>query len=75
VTAYVTVAREPLRPLGLDNYAMDGKRHFVCFFWLTGPYIQLGFHFDPISPNIEIHVPFGFFKVGWTKYPPRVEQK
>ena len=65
---YYTI-REPFRPFGWENNHMDGKRHFNCFFWFTGPYIQLGFHVDPTSPNIEIHVPFGFFKMGWTKNP------
>jgi len=26
---------------------------------------QLGFHICLLSPNIEIHVPFGFFRIGW----------
>jgi hypothetical protein len=27
--------------------------------------IQLGFHVCLSAPNIEIHVPFGFIRLGW----------
>jgi hypothetical protein len=26
---------------------------------------QLGFHFFPPGPNVELHIPFGFIKIGW----------
>lgn len=34
--------------------------HFVGF-----NEISLGFHVDIASPNIEIHLPFCFIKIGW----------
>jgi hypothetical protein len=41
-------------------------KRFVYFFCFTGwGEFSLGFHVDVISPNVEVHVPFGFFKVGW----------
>lgn len=41
-------------------------RHFVCYFkWLGWEYIQLGFHVHLRLPNIELHIPFGFCRVGW----------
>ena len=42
------------------------KRRFVCFYhfnsWL---HFSLGFHIDFASPNIEIHIPTGFIRIGW----------
>lgn len=39
---------------------------FICFFHYLGLWSwQLGFHIYPRAPNIELHVPFGFLKVGW----------
>jgi len=35
--------------------------HFISFY-----HISLGFHIDFSSPNIEIHLPFSFIKIGWT---------
>lgn len=32
-------------------------------FWMW----SLGFHIDPSSPNIEIHIPFGFIVIGRRK--------
>jgi len=44
------------------------KRHFVCY-WFHPPtgffHINLGFHLDLRGPNIEIHLPFGFLRIGW----------
>jgi hypothetical protein len=38
----------------------------VCYFHHTGfHHISLGFHFDFRSPNIEVHLPFGFIRIGW----------
>ena len=34
--------------------------HFVSWFD-----ISLGVSINIIKPNIEIHLPFGFFKIGW----------
>src|SRR6266851_1097179 len=43
-------------------------RRFVCFWYFNGwDHISLGLHVDWTIPNIEIHMPFGFFRVGWQK--------
>jgi hypothetical protein len=42
------------------------ERKFVVFWWFVGwDCVQVGFHVCALKPNIEIHVPFGFFKIGW----------
>ena len=44
------------------------KRKFVAY-WFCGEgalyLISLGVSLDLRSPNIEIHLPFGFIKIGW----------
>lgn len=41
-------------------------RSFVAYFWFVGwDCLSLGVHFCWSCPNIEIHVPFGFIRVGW----------
>lgn len=42
------------------------ERKPICIFFFNGwDNIQFGFHINWRIPNIEIHVPFGFFKIGW----------
>jgi hypothetical protein len=42
------------------------ERQFVCMFHFVGwSCFSLGFHVDTASPNIELHVPFGFVRIGW----------
>lgn len=44
----------------------QAERQFVCHFHFVGwSCFSLGIHVDTASPNIEIHVPFGFARVGW----------
>ena len=44
----------------------EKKREFVCYWWFVGwDCFSLGFHISLMSPNIEIHLPFGFFRIGW----------
>ena len=39
---------------------------FVCYFFFVGwDCISLGFHICLGAPNIEIHLPFGFLRIGW----------
>ena len=46
------------------------KRRFICYFYCNGlAHFSLGFHICFEQPNIEIHVPLGFFRIGWTKDP------
>lgn len=41
-------------------------REFQCFFNLLGwHHWSLGIHFDPLGPHLDLHVPFGFFRIGW----------
>ncbi len=36
-----------------------------CYFYVQAwSFINLGFHIDLFLPNIEIHIPFGFFRIG-----------
>ena len=50
----------------LDFKAMGWKRKFViqCHF-LGWSHVQLGFHVCLSIPNMELHVPFGFVRIGW----------
>lgn len=47
---------------------------WAAYFYHNGFAIQFGFHLDLTLPNIEIHVPFGFFRIGirheWRRYGP-----
>ena len=41
-------------------------RQFVYYFHFTGwTDISLGISISFLLPNIEFHVPFGFFRIGW----------
>ena len=43
-------------------------RRFVAYFFRSSfYYINLGIGIDLSSPNIEIHLPFGFIRIGWSK--------
>ncbi len=42
------------------------NRKVVCYFHFTGfSDLSLGISISTIQPNIELHVPFGFFRIGW----------
>lgn len=42
------------------------KRKFVAFWWFVGwELISFGVSIDTKSPNIEIHLPFGFIRFGF----------
>lgn len=46
------------------------KRRFVAYFHFVGwDCISLGLHVALSCPNIEIHLPFGFIRIGWIKPP------
>lgn len=37
-----------------------------AYFWFVGwDCLSLGFHVCLSAPNIEIHIPFGFIRIGW----------
>lgn len=41
-------------------------RRFVAYFHFVGwDCWSLGVHIAWCQPNVEVHVPFGFFRVGW----------
>lgn len=43
---------------------------FVAFFWFVGwDCVSLGVHVSIAAPNFELHVPFGFFRIGWAHKP------
>lgn len=47
---------------------MEFKKIFVFYYFFVSWYcISLGFHIDLENPNLEIHLPFGFIKIGWEK--------
>ena len=44
-------------------------KKFICYFHFVGfNCLSLGIHFDIIIPNMEIHLPFGFIRIGWHDY-------
>ena len=52
---------------GLLKSKMTGweSPEWCCYFWHTGwDHISLGLHICLGGPNIEIHLPFGFIRVG-----------
>lgn len=50
----------------------DPDRHprgrFVCCWWHNRWYhLSLGFHICLAKPNIEVHLPGGFIRIGWDR--------
>lgn len=42
------------------------KRKPICYWHFVGwSCISIGMSIDLHSPNLEIHLPFGFFRLGW----------
>jgi hypothetical protein len=56
----VLISFSRARPFRIVNRRFVAKFHFNS--WL---HISLGLHVDLESPNVEIHVPFGFVRIGW----------
>jgi hypothetical protein len=46
-------------------------RRFVAYWYFNGfDHLSFGIHFDWELPNIELHLPFGFFRIGFIRtYP------
>lgn len=41
-------------------------RKFVAYFWFVDWHcLSLGLHIGLDGPHIEIHLPFGFLRIGW----------
>lgn len=50
----------------IDWAAAGWSKQFIVLFHFIGwDHWQLGFHVCFSLPNIEIHVPAGFFRIGW----------
>lgn len=46
------------------------ERRFACFFNFLGWWHwSLGVHADVRHPHIQLHVPFGYFRIGWCRCP------
>ena len=46
------------------------NNRWCCIFWFSGwDSISLGLHLCLSAPNIEIHIPFGFIRIGWHAAP------
>lgn len=53
-------------------YGHKGER-FVAYFWFVGWWaFSFGVHIDVRSPNVELHLPFGFIRVGRPAKPQRL---
>jgi hypothetical protein len=43
------------------------ERRFVAYFNFVSWYdISLGVSVDLLSPHIDLHLPFGFLRIGWS---------
>lgn len=52
------------RVFGLDR-RFKKQKEFVAYYYFVGwSHISLGFHICLAKPNIEIHLPFGFVRIG-----------
>ncbi len=47
------------------TFGYDGDGLACYFYFQRWSYINLGLHISLTDPNIEIHLPFGFFRLGW----------
>jgi len=51
------------------------EKKFVCYFFFVGwGCISFGIHFCLEALNFEIHIPFGFIRVGFKNKPSRIKQ-
>lgn len=52
------------------------NKMFVAYYYFNGlDNLNLGFHVSLSQPNIEIHIPFGFFRIGWVNKIPMNQEK
>ena len=43
------------------------KKYFVAYYYFASwSFLSLGISICVTSPNIEIHLPFGFIRIGWS---------
>jgi hypothetical protein len=55
------------QPPGARALMISIMRNFVCYFYCNGWDLNLGISICFGQPNIEIHLPFGFVRVGWER--------
>jgi len=49
-----------------ENEMTKDKKKFVAYLYINGfDNLSLGFHICLSLPNFEIHIPFGFIRIGW----------
>ena len=49
------------------------KQRFIALFWFVSwTSISVGININVWPINMEIHLPFGFIKIGWEEYEPGV---
>jgi hypothetical protein len=55
---------------------MEQTKHFICYFFFVDWYnVSLGINIALNRPNIEIHIPFGFFRIGvGNKFPRKFKE-
>jgi hypothetical protein len=49
----------------MDRNLKPERRWCAYFYFVGWNCLSLGLHIDVRSPNLEIHMPFGFFKIGF----------
>jgi len=42
------------------------QKRFVAYYYCNGCCLSLGVSICFQSPNVEIHLPFGFIRIGWS---------
>ena len=47
-----------------NEYGFEGVKYCAYFFFTGWSHFSFGIHLNTRMPNIEIHVPFGFFRIG-----------
>lgn len=67
-TSISRVPRGSIREVGYAPpiTAESSRRRFVAYFFFVGwDCLSFGVHVALLCPNIEIHLPFGFIRIGW----------
>lgn len=56
-------------PYGECSVCTSRKREFECFFNFLGWWQwSFGVHLDVRHPHLDLHVPFGFLRLGWRHF-------
>ena len=45
-------------------FGHDGDRWIIYYYFIQWSHVSLGLHVDFSVPNVEVHLPFGFIRVG-----------